>query len=169
MVDGSRKLRRPALNCGQSWLRITRLQKPFAADGAGMDGIGDAIIADPELDVIAQAAAGKDDISCAKALPANLGDWRRIMEFFLGPYRFGAELAELSAKEYAVSIDRSAAQLCRQGVGALIGKLAWRVPIKFFSTVTLVDWGERTVALATGEGVVTARAVIVTASTAVLA
>src|SRR5262249_27365280 len=118
---------------------------------------------------IAQAAAGKDDISCAKALPADLGDWRRTMEFVLGPYRFGAELSELSAKEYALSIDRSPARLCRQGVGALIGKLALGMPIKFFSPVTLIDWGERSMALATGEGVVTARAVIVTASTAVLA
>jgi monoamine oxidase len=118
---------------------------------------------------IAQAAAGKDDISCAKALPADLGDWRRTMEFVLGPYRFGTELSELSAKEYAVSVDRSAAQLCRQGVGALIGKLALGVPIRFFSPVTLVDWSERSVALGTGESVVTARAVIVTASTAVIA
>jgi monoamine oxidase len=118
---------------------------------------------------IAQAAAGKDDISCAKALPADLGDWRRTMEFVLGPYRFGADLSELSAKEYAVSIDRSSARLCRQGVGALIGKLALGVPIKFFSPVTFIDLSERSVALATSEGVVTARAVIVTASTAVLA
>jgi monoamine oxidase len=114
-------------------------------------------------------AAGKDDISCAKALPADLGDWRRTMEFVLGPYRFGAELSELSAKEYAVSIDRDAPRLCRQGVGALIGKLALGLPIRFFSPVTLVDWGDRSVALATGNDVVTARAVIVTASTAVLA
>jgi len=118
---------------------------------------------------IAQAAAGEDDISCAKALPADLGDWRRTMEFVLGPYRFGAELTELSAKEYALSIYRRPARLCRQGVGALIEKLALGVPIKFFSPVTLVDWGERSVALTTGEGVVTARAAIVTASTAVLA
>src|SRR5215470_1181354 len=53
---------------------------------------------------ITQAAAGKDDIPCAKALPADLGGWRRTMEFVLGPYRFGAELTELSAKEYALSI-----------------------------------------------------------------
>jgi len=118
---------------------------------------------------IAQAAAGNADISCARALPADLGDWRRTMEFVLGPYRFGAELTELSAKEYALSIDRSPGRLCRQGVGALIGKLALGMPIKFFSPVTLVDWAERSVALTTGEGVVTARAVIVTASTAVLA
>lgn len=118
---------------------------------------------------IAQAAAGKDDISCTKALPADLGDWRQTMEFVLGPYRFGAELTELSAKEYAVSINRGPAQLCRQGVGAFVGKLALGVPIKFFSPVTVVDWGDRFVALTTGEGVITARAVIVTASTAVLA
>src|SRR5262249_12247059 len=108
---------------------------------------------------IAQAAADNDDISCAKALPADLCAWRRTLEFVLGPYRFGAELAELSAKEYALSIDRSPARLCRQGVGALIGKLALGVPIKFFSPVTLVDWGERSVALTMGEGAVTARAV----------
>jgi len=35
------------------------------------------------------------------------------MEFVLGPYRFGTELTELSAKEYALSIDRSPARLCR--------------------------------------------------------
>jgi monoamine oxidase len=118
---------------------------------------------------IAQAAAGKDDVSCENALPADLGDWRRTMEFVLGPYRLGAELSELSAKEYAVSIDRNPPWLCRQGVGALIGELALGVPIKFFSPVSLVDWSERSVALTTDEGVVTARAVIVTASTAVLA
>jgi len=118
---------------------------------------------------IAQAAADKGDISCAEALPADLGYWQRTMEFVLGPYRFGAELKELSAKEYASSINRSPASLSRQGAGALIRKLALGVPIKFFSPVTLVDWGDRSVTLAMGQEVLTARAVIITASTAVLA
>src|SRR5208283_2975937 len=51
----------------------------------------------------------------------------------------------------------------------LIGRLAIGIPIKFFSPVTLVDWGDRSVALEASGGVVTARAVIITASTAVLA
>ena len=51
----------------------------------------------------------------------------------------------------------------------LIQRLAIGIPIKFFSPVTLVDWGDRSVALQAGAGAVTARAVIVTASTAVLA
>lgn len=118
---------------------------------------------------IASAAAGKDDVSCSDALPADLGDWRKTMEFFLGPYRCGAELKELSAKEYAVSVDRGPALLCRQGAGTLIGKLALGLPIKFFSPVNSIDWGDRSVALETASGTLSARAVIVTASTSVLA
>jgi monoamine oxidase len=118
---------------------------------------------------IAQAAADKSDLSCAEVLPADLGYWQRTMEFVLGPYRFGAELKELSAKEYATSINRSPAWLSRQGVGALIARLALGVPIKFFSPVNLVDWSDRSVSLAMGQEVVTARAAIITASTAALA
>jgi monoamine oxidase len=117
---------------------------------------------------IAQAAADKSDVSCAEALPADLGYWQRTMEFVLGPYRFGAELKELSAKEYAASVQRGPASLSRQGAGTLMRKLALGIPIKFFTPVTLVDWGERSVTLAMGQEVVTARTVIITASTAVL-
>jgi hypothetical protein len=42
-------------------------------------------------------------------------------------------------------------------------------PLVFFSPVTLVDWGDRSVTLETNGGTLTARAVIITASTAVLA
>jgi monoamine oxidase len=118
---------------------------------------------------IASAAAGKDDVSCTDALPADLGDWRKTLEFFLGPYRCGAELKELSAKEYATSFDRGPAQLCRQGAGSLISKLALGLPVKFFSPVQQIDWSDRVVALETASGTLTARAVIVTASTALVA
>jgi monoamine oxidase len=118
---------------------------------------------------ISIAAAGKDDISCEDALPADLDDWRQTMEFALGPYRFGTELKDLAVKEYAVSIDRSPAVLCRQGAGVLLNKLALGLPTRFFSPVTLVDWGDRSVRLETGGGILTARAAIITASTAVLA
>ncbi len=121
------------------------------------------------FDAISRAAAAGGDMSCAAALPDDLGGWRRTMEFVLGPYRFGAELKDLSAKEYAVSIDWGPAWFCPHGTGALIGKLALGVPIKFFSPVTLVDWGDRAVVVETSGGTLTARAAIVTASTAVLA
>jgi hypothetical protein len=47
---------------------------------------------------ISVAAAGKDDISCVDALPADLDDWQRTMEFALGSYRFGTELKNLAVK-----------------------------------------------------------------------
>jgi hypothetical protein len=118
---------------------------------------------------ISVPAAGKDDISCADALPGDLDDWRRTMEFALGPYRFGTELKDLAVKEYAVSIDRNPAVLCRQGAGVLLNKLALGLPTRFFSPVTLVDWGDRSVRLETSGETLTARAVIITALTAVLA
>jgi monoamine oxidase len=118
---------------------------------------------------ISAAAAGKDDISCSEALPADLDDWRETMEFVLGPYRFGTELKDLSAKEYAVSIKRSPPVICRQGAGALMNRLSLGLPIKFFSPVTLVDWGDRLITLETNRQTLSARAVIITASSAVLA
>jgi monoamine oxidase len=118
---------------------------------------------------IANAAANKGDISCDEALPKDLDDWRWTMEFVLGPYHCGVDLKSLSAKEYVPFINRDPPVLCRYGVGGLIGKLALGVPIKFFSPVTLVEWRDRLVRLETNGGSVTARAVIITASTAVLA
>ena len=64
-------------------------------------------------------------------------------------------------------MQRSAA-LCRQGAGVLLNKLALGLPTRFFSPVTLVDWGDRSVTLETSGGTLTARAAIITASTAVL-
>jgi len=58
---------------------------------------------------------------------------------------------------------------CSAARAILIGKLALGLPTKFFSRVQQIDWSDRTVALETPGGPLSARAVIVTASTAVLA
>ena len=100
---------------------------------------------------ISDAAAGKD-VSCAKALSEDLGDWRPTMEFILGPYRFGADLKDLSAKEYAVPINRNPPLLCRQGVGFLIPRLH-RHTNQLFSPETLVNSEDGSVALETNGSV----------------
>src|SRR5204863_77888 len=38
---------------------------------------------------IFEAARGRVDVSCAQALPKDLGDWRSTIEFFLGPFGCG--------------------------------------------------------------------------------
>jgi monoamine oxidase len=118
---------------------------------------------------IAEAARGKVDVSCAQALPDDLGDWRRTMEFVLGEFECGMALSEVSAVDFARSAERESAAFCRQGLGTLIGKLAFGSPIQFFSPVTRIDWSGRLVEGETRGNVLTARVAIVTASTGVLA
>jgi monoamine oxidase len=118
---------------------------------------------------VSDAAADKVDISCAQALPKDLGDWRPTMEFVLGDFRCGKSLSEISAMDFARSTERDVAALCRQGLGPLLNKLAFKSPTQFFSPVTRIDWGGRLVEAEARGAVLTARTAIVTASTGVLA
>jgi monoamine oxidase len=118
---------------------------------------------------ISDAARGKVDVSCAQALPDDLGDWRPTMEFVLGNFGCGKALSDISAMDFAKSSEREVAAFCRQGLGTLVGKLAFGSPIQFFSPVTRIAWGDRLVEAETRGTLLTARAAIVTASTGVLA
>ena len=119
---------------------------------------------------IAKAASLTDaDMSCADALPKDLGDWQSTSEFVLGPFPFGSDLADMSAKEYVSTNRPERTVRIRQGVGALIGRLAHRAPIQFFSPVSRIEWGSQGVTVEKRGQRMTAHAVIITASTAVLA
>jgi monoamine oxidase len=117
---------------------------------------------------IADAAGGKADVSCAQALPKDLGDWGATMEFVLGDFACGKALSDISAMDLSKCAEREVAVFCRQGLGTLLGKLAFRSPIQFSSPVTRVGWGGRVVEAETRGSVLTARTGIVTASTGVL-
>ena len=108
------------------------------------------------------------DVSCAQALPTDLGTWRDTVEFVLGPYGCGKNLADVSAKDFAKVDEREIDAICRQGYGALLAKLAGGLPIAQSTAVKRIDW-RRGIGVETEEGQLTARAVIVTASTNVLA
>src|SRR6266850_8016738 len=93
---------------------------------------------------IFEAARGRVDVSCAQALPKDLGDWRGTIEFFLGPFGCGKELAEISAVDFARSAERDNDAFCRQGFGALVGKLAAGIAVERSTPVTTIEWGGRT-------------------------
>ena len=119
---------------------------------------------------ITDAGNGKADIACAQALPKDLGDWRATVEFVLGPFGCGKDLRDLSALDFARSAERDVDAFCRQGLGALVAKLAGNVPVERSSPVTRIDSRMRgKVDLVTARGRVSARAAIVTVSTSVLA
>jgi monoamine oxidase len=112
-------------------------------------------------------AARKADVSCAQALPKDLGVWQRTVEFVLGPFGCAKDLGVVSAVDFARSAERDVDAFCRQGFGALLARLAQGVPVRLSTPVTRIEWGNR-VEVETASGRIAARHIIVTASTEVL-
>ena len=116
--------------------------------------------------------AGRDrlDVSGAQAMPKDLGEWQRTVEFLLGPFGCGKDLADVSAADFSHAAERDLDMFCREGFGALIAKLADGLPVQLSSPATSIEWGGRTgVEIDTAKGTIFTRAVVVTVSTGVLA
>src|SRR5262249_38860738 len=73
-----------------------------------------------------------------------------------------------SALDFAKAAERTAANFCRQGLGALLATLAEGVPVQLATPVKSIDT-RRALAVETAKGTLTARAAIVTVSTNVIA
>jgi len=115
-------------------------------------------------------AARKADLDCAQVLPKDLGEWRRTVEFMLGPYFCGKELSDLSTADVARAADRDVQAFCRQGLGAVIAKLSADLPLRLSTPARRIGWTGRVgVEVETAKGTIDARAAIVTVSTNVLA
>jgi monoamine oxidase len=118
---------------------------------------------------IDDASRGKADVSCASALPRDLGDWAGTAEFVLGANATGKDLKEISAIDRARAPDRSNAPIaCRQGLGALITRLGEQVPLALSTPASRISWSGRDVTVETPAGKIAARAAIVTVSSNVL-
>jgi monoamine oxidase len=117
---------------------------------------------------IADAARAKADMPASSALPKDLGDWQSTIQFMLGPYAFGKDLATVSAMDLARVAERDSDAFCRQGYGALLAKLAAGLPVQLATPVDAITWG-RILAVDTPKGNMLARSAIVTVSTNVLA
>jgi monoamine oxidase len=117
---------------------------------------------------IDDASRGRIDVSCASALPKDLGDWAGTIEFLLGANATAKDLKDLSAIDKARAQDRSSALACRQGLGTLIAKLGDGLPISLSTPATRIAWSGRDVTVETQGGKIAARAAIITASSNVL-
>jgi hypothetical protein len=117
---------------------------------------------------IADAGHGKADIAADRALPKDLGSWRQTIEFVLGPYACGKDLAQVSAIDLARRPERDSDAFCRQGYGAMLVKFAADMPVELSTPVDAIYWKSR-LAVDTTKGNILARAAIVTVSTNVLA
>ena len=110
----------------------------------------------------------KADMSCAAALPKELGDWGGTIDFALGANFAGKDLKDLSAVDKIRAADRNTVFACRQGLGTLIAKLGSDVPVSLSTPATRLSWGSRDVTVETASGKIDARAAIITVSSNVL-
>jgi monoamine oxidase len=86
----------------------------------------------------------------------------------LGPFGCGKELAQFSALDFSKAAERTTATFCRQGFGALLAALAEGVTVQLSTPVKSIDT-RRSLTVETAKGTLTARAVIVTVSTNIIA
>jgi monoamine oxidase len=115
------------------------------------------------------ARGGKADVACESVLPEDLGDWAGTVEFVLGANAVGKDLSDVSVMDKARAQDRMAAIGCRQGLGALMAKLAEPLPVALSTPARQITWNNREVSVETPAGRIAARAAIVTVSSNVLA
>src|SRR5262249_31252066 len=114
-------------------------------------------------------ASRRADISCAAALPKELGDWGNSIDFVLGASFSGKDLKDLSVVDKIRAGDRNTLFACRQGLGTLIAKLGEQVPVSLSTPANRISWGSRDVEVDTPSGRINARAAILTVSSNVLA
>jgi monoamine oxidase len=113
-------------------------------------------------------AARKGDTPCAQALPNDLGDWRPTVEFVLGPFFCGKDLAQVSTADFARAPERRGDAFCRQGFGALLASLGSGLSVQLGTPASALDLS-RGIAIETPKGTIAARTAIVTVSTGVIA
>jgi monoamine oxidase len=119
---------------------------------------------------IDDASRGKADVSCAAALPKDLGDWAGTAEFMLGADATGKDLKDISAIDKARAMERNNGPIaCRQGLGPLIAKLGGQVPLALSTPANRLVWSGRDVTVETPAGRIAARAAVITVSSNVLA
>lgn len=111
------------------------------------------------------AVRGKADMPAAAGLPKDLGVWAGTTDFLLGAMATGKDLKDLSTLDLVTMAQRDGPSACRQGLGALVAKLGEGLPLILSTPVTRIVWSGRDAQIETTAGTLTAKAVIMTAST----
>jgi monoamine oxidase len=143
-----------------------RIGRRFAREGEMEDFLSALVRANR---AIGDAVRGKADVSCAQALPRDLSDIRPTIEFVLGPFGTSRDLSETSAYDFGRMAERDTDAFCRQGLGTLLARLAEGLPVQLSNPVTNISWSRGAPEVQGARGRFQANAVIVTASTGVLA
>ncbi|MEO1197838.1 MAG: NAD(P)/FAD-dependent oxidoreductase [Pseudomonadota bacterium] len=126
----------------------------------------DAALAATWRAIGAAAEAGRD-VSVAEVAP-DVGPWQDLVHLTIGPYSMAKDFDQFSCVDW-YSGTGGQDYYCREGFGALLAHSARDVPVRLDTRADLVRWDGQGVTVETDVGTITARAIIVTVSTGVLA
>lgn len=123
-------------------------------------------LADAQLTALLDTHTGPEDR--LSALLAE-GAVSRAAATFAGPMDFGKDYDEISIADFKAAADLEPNYLSKEGFGALVARYGVDVPVELATPVRRIHWDGPEVVCETDRGGVHAKAVIVTASPAVLA
>lgn len=127
--------------------------------------------ADAALSALLETWDGTDDrVSSLLASGHSLSSRApRAAATFSGPMDFGKDYDEISVEDFRAAADLDPNYFSKEGFGALVARFGADVPVELSTPVRRIVWDGPGVAVATDRGTIRAKAVIVTASPAVLA
>jgi monoamine oxidase len=142
-----------------------RIGRRYAREGELEDYLSAQVRATRAID----DAGRKADTAAAPAMPADLGDWRATIEFVLGPYTCGKDLAQVSTLDFAKATERRSAAFCKPGFGALLASLAQGLAIQLSTPALSIESRRGAPTVETANGSISAATAIVTVPTNVIA
>ena len=116
------------------------------------------------------ADAGRDglDVPASEVVPQGM-PWSGDSQTWLGPMSMGKDFADLSPVDWWSLSDTEPNLEILEGFGTLVVQYGAELPVTLNAPVTAIDHGASPVRIESAAGTITARAVIVTVSTGVLA
>ncbi|MDP4097377.1 FAD-dependent oxidoreductase [Paenibacillus sp. P96] len=108
------------------------------------------------------------DLSVSSIL-GSAGKWDEYVAKMLGLWTFGIETEVLSTLDFSQATGHGPDWFCRQGFGSIVNHYGQNVPVHLNTSVQRIEWGSHGVSVKTNSGTITAKTVIITVSTGVLA
>jgi monoamine oxidase len=150
----------------------------YAAPSDEIYYVGDRPATDEELSVfgdamdtanVAMLTAGRQgqDVAASEVVP-DLGEWGLTTSLFTGAYEMAKDPDQFSCADWYTAEDGTD-WYCREGFGALFAHSARDAKVTLNTKAQKIRWGGQGVEVETNNGILSARAVVITVSTGVLA
>lgn len=120
-----------------------------------------------ERAISAAGDAGRD-LAAARVVP-DLGPWTESARFLAGPVFCAKDLDQVSTVDFARADEREGADLCRQGVGTLVSRLAQGLSVRLDTAARAVELDGRLVTVRTSKGSIQGRVVIIAVPPSIVA